>query len=123
MVRDILSDGILVTRESAHLLEGPLAALLPAADRGPVDSEAIRVTVDFDGVLGVSPSFVDETVSVYESVVGADESGTKACLVIANPPTRLSSKFEAIARGHAKSIRALPDGSWLLSDAGDAVIE
>ena len=50
------------------------------------------------------------------SLIGAETGGREQCLIVANPPTRLSLKFEAVARGHGMSVRALPDGSWLLTD-------
>jgi len=72
------------------------------------------VTVDFNGVEGIAPSFLDELLTIFESLVGTATNGDKPCLVVANPPTRLSLKFEAVGRGHGMSVQALPDGSWLL---------
>lgn len=119
LVRDHLTDAILVSRESARLLQTRLEAAIREATAGDQQATA-DATVDFAGVRGMAPSFVDELVTIFESVlqtVGGRQTGR---LIIANPPTRLSSKFEAIARGHQMTIRVLPDNSWLLCDAGDA---
>ncbi len=117
---DILKDKILVSRESAHLLEDALSAMMADAGQDENSSETTSIAVDFDGVAGIAPSFLDELISVFESLIGAKTDARQRCLVIANPPTRLSLKFEAIARGHGMSVRALPDGSWLLSDIRNA---
>ncbi len=109
-VHDVLKDKVLVSRESARLLEVPLEGMI-ATEGTTVDS---RVTVDFEGVEGIAPSFLDELLTIFESLVGGEQ-----CLVIANAPTRLSLKFEAVARGHEMSVRALPDGSWLVSGRRD----
>jgi hypothetical protein len=63
----------------------------------------------------VAPSFLDELLTILESLVRSQASGQEVELIVANPPTRLSLKFEAIARGHGMSIQGLPDGSWRLA--------
>lgn len=106
MVLELLKDRVLVSRESARLLEAPLTLLLKSVG---------DVTVDFAGVEGMAPSFLDELFTLFESVVSRDETRTSWRLRMANPPARLSSKFEAVARGHALSVVTLPDGAWLLT--------
>lgn len=125
-VHDVLKNKILVSRESARLLEDPLRTIVENARTTGNESGTTPVTVDFAGVEGIAPSFLDELVTVFESVVGAkttdNAGGLDGCerrLIVANPPTRLSLKFEAVARGHGMSVRALPDGSWLLTDDRD----
>ena len=120
LVRDVLSDRVLVTRESARLLADPLATVMLAHHEHEDAPDTAQVTVDFDGVGGVAPSFLDELLLVFESVLEAHGGGRKGRLIVANAPTRISLKFEAVARGHAMSIRLLPDGSWLLSKVEDA---
>lgn len=116
-VRDVLQDRILISRESARLLENALGAMMVSA-RAPGDaSGAGPLTVDFEGVEGIAPSFLDELLSVFESLVGAESNAGERSLIVANPPTRLSLKFEAVARGHGMAVRALPDGSWSLTSA------
>ncbi len=115
-VNDILKDRILVSRESAHLLEDALSAMIAAAKASGKPSGPTAMAVDFEGIEGIAPSFLDELLSIFESVIGSDTSGLERFLIVANPPTRLSLKFEAVARGHGMSVRALPDGSWLLTN-------
>jgi len=116
-VNDVLKDRILVSRESARLLEAPLSAMMGSARTPGNACGTTPVAVDFDGVEGIAPSFLDELLSIFESLIGSETSGEERCLIVANPPTRLSLKFEAIARGHGMSVRALPDGSWFLTDS------
>jgi hypothetical protein len=71
--------------------------------------------IDFEGVAGIAPSFLDELILIFESLIEGEVPGRERCLTVANPPTRLSLKFEAVARGHGMSVQALPDGSWLLT--------
>ena len=118
-VQDVLRDKILVSRESAHLLEDALNAMMAGARTPENPSATTSMAVDFEGVEGIAPSFLDELLSIFEAIIGSETSGPERCLVVANPPTRLSLKFEAIARGHGMSARVLPDGSWLLSDTRD----
>ena len=77
------------------------------------------MAVDFAGIEGIAPSFLDELLSIFESIIGVESGARARSLVVLNPPNRLSLKFEAIARGHGMSVRANPDGSWLLTDAGN----
>jgi hypothetical protein len=114
-VRDILADKILVSRESAHLLEQPLAAMLSALS--PAEDEPTPIGVDFEGVEGIAPSFLDELLSVFESVMRMQGAAQQRSLMVIHPPARLSLKFEAVARGHDLSIQALPEGSWSLTHA------
>ncbi len=116
-VNDVLKDKVLVSRESAHVLEDALRAMMAAARTPENPSGTTSMTVDFEGVEGIAPSFLDELLSIFESIIGSKADDLERCLVVANPPTRLSLKFEAVARGHGMSVRALPDGSWLLTDS------
>jgi hypothetical protein len=116
-VHDVLKDRILVSRESARLLEGELCDMMASAATPGEARDVTPVTIDFEGIAGVAPSFLDELLSVFESVIGADANGGERCLMVVNPPTRLSLKFEAVARGHGMLVRTLPGGSWLLTDS------
>lgn len=116
-VSDVLKDRILVSRESARLLKDALHAIMADAWTPENASGTTSMAVDFEGIEGIAPSFLDELLSVFESVIGSETNARERCLVVANPPTRLSLKFEAVARGHGMSVRALPDGSWLLTDS------
>jgi hypothetical protein len=102
------------------MLEGALRALLTessSAESAPAGRE--QVTLDFHGVEGMAPSFLDELLSVFELVLGGDGRKEPRSLIVAHPPTRLSLKFEAVARGHGLSVQALPDESWLLVGAAN----
>ena len=114
-VNDVLKDRILVSRESAHLLEDALGALMVGGRTSANASGATPVTVDFEGIEGMAPSFLDELLSIFESLIAAGADSPERCLIVANSPTRLSLKFEAVARRHGMSVRALPDGSWRLT--------
>ena len=114
-VNDVLKDKILVSRESAHLLEDAMNAMTAAAKTPGDPSDTASMAVDFEGIEGIAPSFLDELLSIFDSIIGSETSDLERCLVVANPPTRLSLKFEAVARGRGMSVRALPDGSWLLT--------
>jgi hypothetical protein len=113
-VRDVLKERILVSRESAHRLENALRTIL-ARPAPKSASRARSLTIDFTEVAGVAPSFLDELLTILESLVRSRINGQEVELIVANPPTRLSLKFEAIAHGHGMSIQGLPDGSWRLS--------
>lgn len=116
LVRDILNDAILVSRESARLLEDALRRLTTRTDGIERETDKATVIVDFQGVQGIAPSFIDELITIFESLVDADRNGNGIGwrLTVANPPTRLSRKFEAVARGHGMIVRVAPDGSWTL---------
>lgn len=116
-VNDFLKDKILVSRESAHLLEDALRAMMAAVRAPGNPSGTTSMSVDFEGVEGIAPSFLDELLSIFESIIGSENNDCGRSLIVANPPTRLSLKFQAVARGHGMSVRALPDGSWLLTDS------
>lgn len=113
----IYSDKILVTRESAHLLKDALESVVEAHDAESHPESDNVVTVDFGGIQGIAPSFLDELVTVLESVLDLKGNGRDCRLIVRNPPTRLSRKFEAIARGHQMIAEATADGSWLLKSA------
>ncbi len=114
-VNDVLKDKILVSRESARLLETAIIAALERSTARQRSPDEKPIAVDFDGVEGMAPSFLDELLSILESLTAASPKGRERGVIVRNPPTRLSLKFEAVARGHGMTARALPDGSWLLT--------
>jgi len=115
-VHQILTDKVLVSRESARLLGTELKALFAPNAQEPACQS---ITIDFHGVEGIAPSFMDELLNVFENLAASAHNGAAKELNIANPPARLSSKFQAIARGHGLSIQALPDGSWIFTTSQD----
>jgi hypothetical protein len=114
-VQDVLTDKILISRESARALEGPLRAMWFDDNRPESASGSTNLAVDFAGIEGMAPSFLDELVTILEFIIGVGAKSQGRSFLIVNPPTRLSSKFEAVARGHGMSAQAQPDGSWLLT--------
>jgi len=114
-VRDILKERILVSRESARQLEEAVRSLSACGQGSENTSNGDELIVDFEGVEGIAPSFLDELITIVEAIVRDDSQRTWKRLMIANPPTRLLLKFEAIGRGHRMSIHAQPDGSWILT--------
>jgi STAS-like domain of unknown function (DUF4325) len=107
-VHDVLKDKILVSRESARKLWDVVQQALAGAGKEPL-------VVDFAGVEGLAPSFLDELLAAIDASDARAKDHEGARLIISHPPARLSLKFEAVARGRSMSIEALPDGSWLLT--------
>jgi len=106
-VRDVLDERILITRESAR-------ALLKSIHSNGSDFLDVPVVIDFEGVEGIAPSFLDEFLSAFELV--DDTKSAKAQLIIKNPPIRLSLKIEAVLRGRGISVTIQSDGDWLLAE-------
>jgi hypothetical protein len=106
-IYDIIPKRALVTRESARLVRDSLAAAV--ADR------ASEVILDFSGVEAVTPSFVDELITVLGEVAGPKKTNFR--IVFLNPPTRLSEKFLAIGRGHGLRISESDPGTWTITEA------
>lgn len=108
MIFDLLGSRVLVTRGSAR-------AIGEALENALVEGQ---VELDFVGVEGMTPSFLDEALAVIEHEL-ARAGGTLFRVLILNPPTRLSSKFAAVGRGRGLSISETPDGaSWVISGEG-----
>lgn len=105
-VYELLGKRILVTRESARKIQGELAAILCQSPG--------EVELDFHGIEGLTPSFLDETLSVIEESIRESDSSALR-VVIKNPPTHLSSKFAAVARGHKLVIVESNEGNWIIS--------
>lgn len=105
-VYELLGKRVLVTRDSARAIKGQIAEALNDG-RG-------EVLLDFEGVMGITPSFLDETLHIIEECVAAIEGNRLRVKVLA-PPTELSSKFLAVGRGHGLGVRKSEDGSWIIS--------
>lgn len=102
-VTQFLNKRVLVTRESAHDLRSAL-------DQGLGGGEG-TLTIDFEGIEGVTPSFIDELLAML--VGRAGDRGIK--LLVSHPPTRLTAKFTAIGRSRGLSFEEGEDGSWLIA--------
>jgi len=107
-IRDVLPEKILVSRESARLVVDPLRQAM-AREPMPDESAVRDVAVDFDGIAGMAPSFLDEFLGVLESTVGRG-----ARILFLAQPARLSLKFEAVARSRGLQVSQEDDGRWTL---------
>jgi hypothetical protein len=96
----------LVTRESAR----PIGSAILAAKH----ADTREVTLDFSGIDAVAPSFVDELLATLEAIFRGTDSDD-FCLVLQSPPTRLSSKFSAIARARGLQIVESEAGTWIVT--------
>ena len=102
---DIIRTRVLVTRESARSVQSYLAAAL-------ADAEG-EVGLDFSGVAGITPSFFDEILTIIEECIEA-VGDSKLQVSMLRPPTLLSSKFEAVGRGHGVAIRESGEDAWII---------
>ncbi len=102
VIRATLTDKILVSRESAQRLAEPLRQATAANGR--------EILVDFTGVEGMAPSFLDEFLGVLHDAVGV---GTR--IRFSNQPARLSLKFEAVAKGRGLRLTEESGGSWVFA--------
>ena len=105
-IYQLLGKRIPVTRESAHRMEGVLAAAL-ADDPGEVE-------LDFHGVEGLTPSFLDETLSIIEKL-GSGSEHPPLRVSVKHTLTHLSSKFAAVARGHQLTITGSDSEGWIIT--------
>ncbi len=99
---------VLVTRESARSLASALSDALASADGD--------VTLDFSGIEGITPSFVDEILSLLEALEREEHKSVR--VVFVNPPTRLSAKFAALASSHGTAISEPQQGVWTFVQVG-----
>ena len=104
---DLVGKRVLVTRSSARALKPDLASAL-AGSGG-------EITLDFAGVDGLTPSLLDEILSVLEESVPTS-SGVRLTVKVTNSPTQLSSKFAAVSRGHALIAREVGDRTWIIAN-------
>jgi hypothetical protein len=111
-VRKILDAPVLVSRESARSLVRHVEDLLARAQAG----EEVP-TIDFGGVEGLAPSFLDELLSVFEEAVKKAGDLKARAIIVRNAPTRLSLKFQAVARSRGFDATAVDQGTWVLSGA------
>lgn len=104
-VREFTSNRVLVTRESARTLGAPIGVA--------VANYAASLRLDFQGIQGITPSFLDELMSVVEQAF-KQASHLAFRIEILHPPTQFSAKFAAIGRGRNLTITESRDGSWLV---------
>lgn len=98
----------MVTRASARSIQSDLRTALMEGQG--------KVTLDFRGIQGLTPSFLDETLSIIEESMRLTADKHLEVTLI-NPPTELSSKFSAVSRGHGLVMSDTEAGTWVMSDA------
>src|SRR5262245_14667513 len=103
---DLVKNRVLVTRESARAIEPALGSAL-ADGRGQIE-------LNFEGVEGMTPSFLDEILAIIEERMETVLSD-RIRIKIVNPPTRLSSKFVALGKGHQFLVRESEGGGWTIT--------
>ena len=96
----------LVTRESARRLHPPINDLLAKGTD--------EISLDFSGTLGITPSFVDELLQVIQDNL-RDHGIPKLQLMLKNPPTRLSLKFTALAKGRGAQLKDSEASTWVIA--------
>jgi len=87
---------------------------LGAAIEGALNRSGDAIELDFSGVEAVTPSFVDEILGIIQTVVDGGGVGLER-IIVSHPPTRLSSKFEAIGRGRNLHVAEERDGTWVIT--------
>lgn len=97
---------VLVARSSAQ----DIASAIDNALR----EEHGTIELDFEGVEAVTPSFVDEILGVIQAILDRTHVGLDR-IVVSHPPTRLSSKFQAVGRGRNLKIAEGSDGNWIIT--------
>ncbi len=107
-LHDVLKNRVLVTRASAR-------GLASAIDTAIRDARG-ELKLDFSRVDGMTPSFLDELLSVVEEAF-ARLNVDSFRVEILNPPTALSAKFAAIGRGRKLSLTESA-GAWIIERRG-----
>ena len=105
-VHDILKMRVLVARGTARRLDEHIAE--------SIEQDPRVLTLDLAGIDGIAPSFMDEVLVSIERIRQAQADSEGLTVVVQNPPTHLSSKFEAVGRGHGLSIMRGDDGAWII---------
>ncbi|MBI2957889.1 MAG: STAS-like domain-containing protein [Chloroflexi bacterium] len=105
-VYGLLGTRALVTREAAQRLGPAIAASLAR--------KADQVALDFSQTLGITPSFLDELLRVVQDSL-RDSGIMQVRLKLKNPPTRLSLKFMALARGRGVRLAEADGDTWLIA--------
>jgi len=110
-VYDLLKKRVLVTRASARTLHHPLAVAV-------VEGQG-ELILDFSGVEGLTPSFLDELLTIIGELV-TEIDNTHPLVKVLNAPTGLSLKFAAVARGHGLTILERDQRAWLICQSEES---
>ncbi len=101
-IRDLIRSPVLVTRGSARSLSELLS-------KAPLAEEYV---LDFAGIEGITPSFMDELLAVLAELQEARSTSLR--IHVLSPPTRLTSKFQAVGRSHNLEVTELREDHWLM---------
>lgn len=105
-VFDLIPKRMLVARGTAREIWPDLKRTF-----APLDDD---VTLDFHGIRGVTPSFLDEVLSMVGELA-ANSKASDVRIKIASPPAELSEVLSAIAKTHGLVISEAADGAWILT--------
>ncbi len=114
-LNEFFSSPTLISRESARALQdlvrsgGNDSHTCPQANASDMGD-----TISFEGIRGIAPSFIDELIRIVISLrneAGCD-LGIGYRLRLVHMPTRLSSKYLAIARSHQLDLKEVEDRVW-----------
>ena len=107
-IHELLPRHALTSRASAREISQEINDALSSGDG--------ELELDFQDILGFSPSFFDELIAVVGD--GARASGqTASKLIITNPPAGLTHKYDTICRGRGLRISENSDGQWLITES------
>ena len=73
-----------------------------------------ELELDFQGILGFSPSFFDELIGVVSDGAEASEHPASRVVII-SPPVELTPKYKTICQGRGFQIAETSDGRWLIT--------
>ena len=105
-IHDLIPKRVLVIRQSARAIQHDLAEALNRGDG--------TLTLDFEGIDGLTPSFFDEILTIIEESV--EKNGdSQLHVTIKNPPTQLPSKHDVISRAHGLIVQESESGTWEIS--------
>ena len=104
-VFELIPKRVLVARGSAREIATAIEEALSESDG--------TIELDFHGIEAVTPSFVDEILAVIQGILDRTNVGLDR-IVVSHPPTRLSSKFQAIGRGRNLHIEERSD-NWVIT--------
>jgi|TARA_Y100000310_G_scaffold300130_1_gene335554 hypothetical protein len=90
-VRELIPKNVLGSRETARTIASDIAQA--------VHESHGSFEIDLQGVLGFAPAFFSEILSMIGEA-SQEQSVPLVKLVIAHPPTELSSKHHAVCRPH-----------------------
>jgi hypothetical protein len=77
-------------------------------------AKSAEIEVDFENVLAVSPSFMDQLIRGIRKMLPLDLSDSMI-LYFHKVPTQPSEKFVAVGRAHGLVLKEVADGEWLMT--------